>query len=363
MEAQDGQLSRIVIRGFKSIQNCDIELNRINIMIGSNGAGKSNFISAFDMLQNVISRNLQLWVQTSGLNSLFYNGRKVTEEICFEVYFNHNSYGFTLIPTDDNRMIFKNEFFGCEQEKYVTATAHTESKWENGTGNQSDALIKAILREQNWRVYHFHDTSRSAKVKQVHSLSNNQVLLREASNLAAFLYRLKKQYPESYREIVETIQLIAPYFDDFVLVPQEGNQEQILLRWKQKGSEDVFYPSQLSDGTLRFICLTTLLLQPSELQPAAIMIDEPELGLHPYAITVFAEMVKQVSSDRQLIISTQSVELLNEFDVQDVIVVNRGRNGSEFKRLNEEELRIWLENDYALGDLWQKNLLGGRLSL
>lgn len=134
------------------------------------------------------------------------------------------------------------------------------------------------------------------------------------------------------------------------------------LKWHQRGSEDVFNASQLSDGTLRFICLTTLMLQPSELQPETIIVDEPELGLHPYAITVFAEMVKQISMEKQVIISTQSAELLNEFDVQDVMVVDRDDKGSQFKRLNEEELRVWLENDYALEDLWQKNLLGGRLS-
>ena len=129
-----------------------------------------------------------------------------------------------------------------------------------------------------------------------------------------------------------------------------------------KGCGDIFNASQLSDGTLRFICLTTLLLQPHELQPATIIIDEPELGLHPYAITIFSEMVKQLSNEKQIIISTQSVELLNEFDVDDIIVVNRSESGSTFNRLDKEKLSLWLENDYALGDLWKKNILGGRLS-
>lgn len=183
-----------------------------------------------------------------------------------------------------------------------------------------------------------------------------------ASNLAAFLYRLKHNFLKNYKEIIRTIQLIFPYFLDFVLEPQERNEEQILLKWKQVGCEDIFNASQLSDGTLRFICLATLLLQPHKLQPATIIIDEPELGLHPYAIIIFAEMVKQLSDEKQIIISTQSVEMLNEFSVEDVIVVDRSDNGSVFKRLDENELGIWLENDYALGELWKKNILGGRLS-
>lgn len=165
---------------------------------------------------------------------------------------------------------------------------------------------------------------------------------------------------KNYEEIVRTIQLIAPYFLDFVLEPQEGNEEQIVLKWRQKDCEDIFNASQLSDGTLRFICLATLLLQPHELQPATIIVDEPELGLHPYAITIFAEMVRQLSDEKQIIISTQSVEMLNEFDVEDVIVVDRDEDGSEFKRLDEKELEVWLEEDYALGDLWKKNVLGGK---
>lgn len=357
-----GQLSHIVIKGYKSIKKCSLSLNRINVLIGSNGAGKSNFISSFSLLQNILNKNLQLSVQQSGVNSLFYNGRKQTEEIFFEAHFNNNSYGFYLIPTDDNRIIFKKEFYGYNGYESVVATAHEESKWENGVSNGIDSYVRPILKKQNWRVYHFHDTSRTAKVKQEHNISNNKALMFDASNLAAFLYRLKNNYEKSYNEIVETIRLIAPYFDDFMLEPQEGNEEQIVLKWHQKGCEDVFNASQLSDGTLRFVCLTTLLLQPEELQPATIIVDEPELGLHPYAITMFAEMVKQIANKKQIIISTQSVELLNEFDVEDVVVVNKDDDGSStFERLKEDELEVWLD-DYSLGDLWQKNILGGRLS-
>jgi len=366
MSLGHGQLSKVAISGYKSIKKCDLTLNSINVLIGSNGAGKSNFISAFTMLQSVLKKELQLYTQQNGVNSLFYNGRSSTDKIEFEVFFEKNSYGFSLISTDDNRIIFENEFYGWDTgDGYIhsfVSTAHEESKWENGVPNRIDSYVKPILCQKMWRVYHFHDTSRTAKVKQEHSISNNKILMFDASNLAAFLYRLKNNYKKSYNEIVETIRLIAPYFDDFMLEPKESNEELIVLKWHQKGCEDVFNASQLSDGTLRFICLTTLLLQPEELQPATIIVDEPELGLHPYAITMFADMVKQISSKKQVIISTQSVELLNEFDVEDIVVVNKAEDGSsKFSRLNEEELKDWLE-DYSLGELWQKNVLGGRLS-
>ena len=365
MVLNPNQLSRITIQGYKSIKKCDISFGKINVLIGSNGAGKSNFISAFSLLQSILTKNLQVSVAQSGINSLLYKGRKVTERIAIEVFFGLNSYGFVLVPTDDNRLIFQKEFFGYHgsfENASNVASGNSESLWETGAHNGIDQYVVPILRRQNWRVYHFHDTGRSAKVKQEHNISNSKVLMYDAANLAAFLFRLKSYYKKNYDEIVRTVQLIAPYFSDFVLEPQEGNEEQIVLKWQQKGCDDVFNASQLSDGTLRFICLATLLLQPHDLQPATIVIDEPELGLHPFAITIFTEMVKQLSDEKQIIISTQSVELLNEFDVDDVIVVDRGESGSEFKRLNENELEAWLEQDYALGDLGKKNVLGGRLS-
>ncbi len=368
MGIKDNQLSRIVISGYKSIKECDLELGKINVLIGSNGAGKSNFISAFALLQDILNKNLQVSVATSGVNSILYNGRKETDEIKFEVFFGLNSYGFVLVPTDDNRLIFKKEYFGYYggfSHISDVAQGHEESKWDIGVPNNINKYVKPILERQYWRVYHFHDTGKNAKIKQEHNVSNNKVLLYDASNLAAFLYRLKNSpaYKRSYDAIIRTVQIVAPYFSDFVLEPQESNTEKIVLKWKQKGCDDIFNASQFSDGTLRFICLATLLLQPHNLQPATIVLDEPELGLHPYAIEILAEMITQLSDDTQIIISTQSVELLNEFNASDVIVVDRNGAGSKFTRLNEDELRYWLEEDYSLGDLWKKNVLGGRLSL
>ena len=351
------QISHITISGYKSIKGpITIEFKRLNVLIGSNGSGKSNFISIFKLLQNVLNKNLALFANRTGVNAMFYKGRKVTEEIGVEVYFGKNPYGFVLVPTDDNRVIFKKEYFGYYgtylNESNVNR-GHSEAMWRSETNNKISQYVIPILEGQNWRVYHLHDTGASAKVKQEHSLSNNRTLQFDASNLAAFLYRLKNNFRNNYDEIVDTIRLIAPYFDDFDLEPNDGNGELIILRWRQKDCDDTFSASRFSDGTLRFICLSTLLLQLEKLQPETIIIDEPELGLHPYAITIFSELTKQISGKKQIIISTQSVELLNEFDAEDVIVVDRKDEASEFKRL---------DTDYSLGELWNKNILGGRFS-
>ena len=364
MDTINPNISRITIKGYKSIKQCDVAFGKTNVLIGSNGAGKTNFVSVFTLLKNLLNENLQIYVARCGMNALLYHGRKITDELSVGVVFGEYSYHFTLIPTDDNRLFVKDEFFSSHHQKkrYPISTASYEAKWRNGSGETIDTILVPILQQQRWNVYHFHDTGRDARVKQEHNISNNQVLMEDAGNLAAYLLRLKRGYPKHYGEIISAVQTVAPFFSDFILEPQDENREQIVLRWKQKGCEDVFNASQMSDGTLRFACLATLLLQPPELQPRTIIIDEPELGLHPYAISIFAEMVRQLSDKRQTILSTQSVELLNEFNVEDVLVVERGASGSQFKRLSQTELNVWLEEDYTLGELWQKNILGGRLS-
>jgi len=175
--------------------------------------------------------------------------------------------------------------------------------------------------------------------------------------LAAFLYLLQETQPDYYRQIVETVRLVAPFFNDFVLRPNPFNEDKIQLEWQEKGSDGPFSANYLSDGTLRFICLATLLQQPN--LPTTILIDEPELGLHPYAIVVLANMLRSAATQTQVIISTQSVPLVNQFTPEDIIVVDRQDGQSTFERRSTANLEAWLD-DYGVGDLWEKNLLGGR---
>ena len=357
------QIKRITIKGYKSIKECDLTLTNTNLFIGSNGAGKSNFISVFKILQSIIEKNLQTFVgRAGGANALMFNGRKNTESIKIEFFFGNNSYDFSLIPTDENNLIFDSEHFnydGYWKRNSYLGGGYSESRWDKGVYNKIDSYVKPILQHEKWRVYHFHDTSSSARVKQTHKITNSVELLFDAGNLAAFLYRLKNDYPNNYIQIIESIKLIAPYFKDFYLEDNISSDD-IILRWKQEGSDDTFNANQLSDGTLRFICLATLFLQPETLQPETIIVDEPELGLHPYAITLLSEIIKKTSIKKQVIIATQSVDLLNEFSANQIIVVDRDNQGTKFKKFTEEELKNWLSDDYTMGDLWKKNILGGR---
>lgn len=364
------KLSKLTIKGYKSIQSLEnFELGNLNILLGANGAGKSNFISVFKLLANVYAQNLQLYIQENGgVDTFLHYGRKKTKKITMAFYFADNGYEFSLIPTKENRFVFEKEelcFTGiylypngktAVPSSTIIKSAHSEAILKDSTHHYVKYIKPAI---ESWRVYHFHDTSDTALVKQIHPTNDNLRLKTDAANLAAFLMRLKQKFPNNYEQIVKTIQLVAPFFADFV---HRDDEETIQLEWLEAGNLDTpFKAHVLSDGTLRFICLATLLLQPFQLMNDTILIDEPELGLHPYALSVLADLIKRAAEEKQLIISTQSVELINHFSANDIIVADRVNDASTFKRLDEEHLKDWLE-DYTLGDLWKQNIIGGRPS-
>ncbi|WP_019864555.1 AAA family ATPase [Methylovulum miyakonense] len=346
----------ISVSGYKSIRELlKFPLKNLNVLIGANGAGKSNFISVFRLLAEMAEQNLQMYVSLQGgSDAILHFGRGTSDKL--KIYFEFTKlisasyYECILVPSEDNKLIFdlESRVFGSKSEYRVK------------TGDYEAALLQTSDSRYipSWRIYHFHDTSDKAKVKQRHATNDNLLLKPDAANLAAYLRMLFKDHNDHYQRIVSTIRLVAPFFGNFVQRP--GEPEYIELEWTQKGQPDTpFKAHVLSDGTLRFICLATLLLQPLELLPVTILIDEPELGLHPYAISVLADIFKQVAEDKQLIVSTQSVELVNHLSPEDIIVVDQEDGASVFKRFTSEELSGWLE-DYAMGELWKSNVLGGR---
>ncbi len=355
------QLSRIKLEGYKSIRTCELELTDLNVLIGPNGAGKSNFIGFFKLIQQLLEGNLQRFIsKNGGPDTFLHHGRKRTAQLSAEVYFGNNGYKLVLEPTADNRMMFGSEdvWWNVSGDKHL-GSGHFETAVEEQKKKTGGIYQYTIPVMKNWRVYHFHDTSDSALVKQPHALGDNDYLRPDAKNLAAFLFRLKQHHPESYGQIVKTIRLAAPFFGDFRLRKGVDNPEQIELEWSELGEDVPFKAHVLSDGTLRFICLATVFLQPEEFQPETILVDEPELGLHPYAIKVLASLIRSTSKTKQVIVSTQSVTLLNEFEPGDLIVADRKDGASVLRRLGPDGLTEWLK-EYTLGELWEKNILGGR---
>jgi predicted ATPase len=360
-------LNLLSINGFKSIQSLEnFELKKLNILVGANGAGKSNLVSFFRLLRAMSEEGLANFVtQNGGADGFLFNGPKVTSKIEAHLKFGQNEYRFILVPTASVQLMVATEgsFYSLGHwttyntnalESQLKQWKDKKSAWFTNSLGVEAHIYAAI---SGWLVYHFHDTSASAPMRRDQSVRDWRELNSDASNIAAFLFRLKNNNPQHYLKILETIRLIAPFLDDFLLEPEKnGENEVIRLEWKQKGSSYPFQPWQLSDGTIRFICLATALLQPNP--PSTIVIDEPELGLHPFALEVLAGLFRDASDRTQLIVSTQSATLLNHFDPEEVIVVDRIEGASRFRHLDAKSLAEWTA-DFTLGELWQKNIFDG----
>jgi predicted ATPase len=267
--------------------------------------------------------------------------------------------GDTLAFAEETLDFKQYNWQGAQQPRLSLRAGHQETRIgeEADRGNQTAEVFRYLLNR--CRVYHFHDTSPTARVRQYCYIGDDRWLMSDAGNLAALLYRLRNENEGSvYRRILGTIRLIAPFFDDFDLEPAGPNKKDIILNWRERGSAQVFGPHQLSDGTLRAICFVTLLMQPEDELPDLIIVDEPELGLHPYALHVVAALFGKAAQHKQVLIGTQSSSFLDNFDPEDVIVVNREGPESRFVRLNSAELEAWLQ-EYSLGEVWEKNVIGG----
>ena len=361
-------LESITIKGFKSI-HCveDLRLGAINVLIGANGSGKSNFIDALAFLQTIQAGNLQYYVaRAGGADELLHFGSRVTEQMTIHICFDNevNQYEITLVPTNTGTLYPYSERVSFWDKKRYPNPHDEFLTRRGGEAGISDRFVRGAghyvrMHLDRWRLYHFHDTSAESPMKKTADLNDNPYLRPDGSNLAAFLYRLREEYEDSYRLIQKTMQLVTPFFDDFALEPQALNEDKIRLEWTHMGTDAYFDASSFSDGTLRFIALTTLLFQPERLRPSVILLDEPELGLHPYAITRLASLIKSASVKTQIILATQSPILLDHFEPNDVLVADRVNDATELSRLDADRLEKWLER-YSLGELWEKNEIGGR---
>ena len=346
-------LDWISVEGFRSIKRLErLPLKPINVLIGANGSGKSNLIQVFSLLRALFLKRFDEYVgRSGGADRNLHFGSKTTKEICIDISFGggEEMHYARFEPTEGDKLQLRSEWMEAAEER----------EHEKGVGKNIAEIIQERL--DRWRVYHFHDTGRGAPLLRTAQLHDNRFLREDGENLAAFLYRLKKKEQSAYARICDTFRLVTPFFDDFILEPQELNEQMIRLEWRHRASDAHFDISVFSDGALRFLALATLLLQPARLRPSVILLDEPELGLHPYAITLLCELISSVATETQIILATQSPFLVDHFEPEDVIVVDRVEGQSKFRRLSTEKLKNWLE-DYSLGDLWLMNDLGGRPS-
>ena len=369
-DAARSRLERITLKGFKSIRELtDFEPRSRTVLIGPNGAGKSNFISFFRMMSWALSGpdKVALHVsQQGGSRRLLHDGpartREIKAELTIRTPAGRNQYAFRLFHAAGDTLVFADERY-----RFSRAGRAGEADWKlMGAGHHDPRLLAAAAEDrtalvirtllQKIVVYQFHNTSDTARIRGKWPVGDNRWLKEDAANLAPVLHRLRKQDGRYYQRIVDTIRLVLPLFSDFELEPDHGY---LMLAWRERDSDEVFSASQASDGFLRIVALITLLLQPAHDLPDVLILDEPELGLHPSAINIVGGLIRAAAATIQVIAATQAVALVDCFDPEDIVVVERPDRASTFNRLEPAALKGWLD-EYSLSELWEKNVIGGR---
>ena len=363
-----GELDYVTVSGFKSIARIEkLTVGPLAVLIGPNGSGKTNFLGVFSFLNAIREGGLQRYVaRAGGADKVLHFGSRVTESLRVHISFKNgtNQYEIALEPNGADELVPSSEFVHFRKKKEYSrpyGEALASAGREAGISQQNLRRTPKYVREHlaGWRLYHFHDTSAASPMKKTADVNDNRHLRPDGSNLAPFLHLLREKHEDAYRLVVNTVRQAAPFFRDFALEPLRLNPGKIRLEWKHEGTDAYFDASSLSDGTLRFMALATLFLQPAEYRPSVILVDEPELGMHPFAITLLASLIKIASTDSQVIVSTQSSLLLDHFEPEEVLVADRVEGATRLTRLESSRLESWLE-DYSLGELWEKNELGGR---
>ncbi len=371
------KLKSFTISGFKSFDNIGqtIKTGDVTILLGANGSGKSNIVSFFKMLGYMMSNALQTFIgENGGAGTLLHYGSKKTHRMSASLNFADvnasDDYNFTLTYATGDTLIFTEEILswklknknkpfnqtfdpGLKESGFINAIKEPDAK--------TARVIYSLLK--NIHVFQFHDTSKESRIRNNVYINDNTFLRSDGGNLAAILYAMKNnsEHEKYYERIVRYIRQVMPQFGDFVLEPSILNKNSIMLNWREEKSDYLFGPHQISDGSLRFMALTTLLLQPPQNLPSVVVLDEPELGLHPAAISSLSGMVKSASKHCQVILATQSPRLVDEFDLNELLIIERDNksNSTAVNSLNTDEFKHWIEQ-YSNSELWEKNVLGGK---
>ena len=369
------RIESLHIKGFRSLADVEInEMPRAAALIGANSSGKSNFIRFFEMMNWMIgARRLDEFIQRrGGADDQLFGGtktsRRMEAKLAIRTEFGRNDYRFALGHAHPDRFIFMKEEFRFTRDKFGSdapwqpiGSGHTEAQIVEAAQSAASVAINQrtagalvhLLRR--CAVYQFHDTSDDSPQKKKWESEENNYLRSDGGNLAAVLLRLEQRNLRLFESICDYIRRVLPIFDRFQIKEDYGK---VLLRWKAKGMDKTIGAHLTSDGSLRLFALVTLLNLPPKMLPDVLILDEPELGLHPAAIALVGDMIKVLAEERQVIVATQSPLLVDQFDLDEILVLELRDRRTEIHRYNEIEYRDWLE-EYTTGELWQKNVIGG----
>ena len=371
------RIEAVRIRGFRSLADVELsDLHNANVLIGANGSGKSNFIRFFEMMSWMLrSRRLEEFVALQGgADDQLHKGNRVTPrmeaELTVHTDAGRNDYRFALAHAHPDRFVFTEEAF-----RFSASHLPTAARWQYAPSGQSEAAIVDLAQAQtpppgvnprtarvvvhllrDCAVYQFHDTSDASHFKKRWDADDNNTLRTHGGNLAAVLHRLEQEDVRRFELISRHVRRVLPVFDRFQIEDSFGK---VSLRWKAAGTDKSFGAHLTSDGSLRFFALVTLLNLPPEMLPSVLLLDEPELGLHPAAIALVGGMIKALAVDRQIIVATQSPLLVDAFDLEDVAVLDLDDGRTTIRRPDADGYQRWLDEGFLPGEMWQKNVIGG----
>ena len=356
-----GRIESVHVKGFRSL--ADVKLDNMPnpmVLLGANGSGKSNVLRFFEMLKEMFHGRLERFVlQQGGADDQLLGGQRQTRQIDTVVSLHAGltvvELRFTLTAASGDRLVIPHEIFIPHKGEPASIRFHMGFT-ESSLYETDDWVARPAMNFlRDCSQYQFHDTSSDAPIQRRWDVEDNHRLLAHGGNLAPILLRLRETDFPRYRLICTHLRRVIPEFDDFEIQADYGKT---LLRWRPQNTNKTMGAHLTSDGTLRCFCLVTLLNLPDEMLPRVILLDEPELGLHPFAVSLVSHMVKSLAQRRQVIVATQSPHFIDAFNLDEIVVLNMHNGRTEAKRLSEDEFGHWLE-EYTTGELWRKNVLGG----
>ena len=369
-----GKIESLRIRGFRSLADVELcNLCNANVLLGANGGGKSNFIRFFEMLSWMLRSRLGEFVGTQGgADDQLHRGKSVTlgmdAQLALRTEAGRIEYRFALAHADPDRFVFSDEAFrrtadlaadapsqhaasGQPEARIVDIAQRSPSRGVNAT------IARVIVRLLgNCSVHQFRNTSDTSNFRKPWDVEDSNYLRTHGGNLAAVLHRLEQEDLGRFELICRHVRRVLPMFDRFRIVESHG---QVSLRWTAVGTDKTFGAHVTSDASFRFFALVTLLNLPPGMLPSVLLLDEPELGLHPTAVTLVGGMIKSLAANRQIIVATQSPLLVDAFDLEEILVLNLADGRTTFSRPEGAGFAQWIEEGYTTGEIWQKNLIGG----
>ncbi len=376
-------LKSIRLVNFYSFRDTTIELNQgANVLVGINGAGKSNFFKVFELLNEAINgkRLRRHIIEIGGIDEMLYQGERENDEIVIELIYESPTfelinYEIKIVPTQTEYYVrekawHKDSIFFEREDKQIFVIIEGMDKklpWQTFDVDELELLISDnSFRNGNLKnltealtnfakiniINTINTTSQSPIRKPVLAIPETNIV-NGGDNLAQVLNTIKINDKKTYKKIIESLNRVNPYFKDFDFRPIGTNFEMLL---EEEGLNRSIHLSKVSDGTLRYLCLITALLTNKK---AVLCFDEPEIGLHPDMLFNIAQAIKEAAETAIVIVSTHSTQLLNYFDLETVRVFEKDAdNSTQVYAYTEGDFTGWYET-FQVGTMWRQGDIGG----